>query len=92
MAFSEDLTAFFADFGELATWGAYTAKVLVDSPTEDLLGGRVLSTDFKLTLPAAELPGIAKDGQVVIGSATYQVREVRLVGDGKVKELMVRKL
>lgn len=91
MPLAEDMDVFFADFGEQATWGAYSAKVLIDAPTEDLLGGRVLSTDFKLTLPAAELPGIAKDGQVVIGSATYVVREVRLVGDGKVKELMARK-
>lgn len=90
--FTEDLGLFFADFGVDATWGSLSTKVIIDAATEDLLGGRVLSTDYVLTLPAAEFPGIAKDAQITVGAVTYRVREVRLIDDGAVKELSATKL
>lgn len=90
--FTEDLGLFFADFGVDATWGSLTTKVIIDAATEDLLGGRILSNDYVMTLPAADFPGIAMNAQITVGSVTYRVREVRLIDDGAVKELTVSKL
>jgi hypothetical protein len=89
---AEDLGIFFADFGVAATWGGNTATVLLDAATEDMLGGRVIAAEYTITMESAEFPGIARDAQVVIGADTYRVREVRLLDDGAVKELMVAKL
>lgn len=91
MPFAESLDTFFADFGDDATWGVLTEKVLLDTPTEDILGGRALSVEFRITMQAAGFPAIARGANVTIGAVTYVVREVRLVGDGKLKELLVGK-
>lgn len=91
MAFAESLDVFFADFGDDATWNGLTQKVLLDAPTEEILGGRVLSAEYVITLPTGAFPGIARGANVVIGSATFAVREVRIVGDGAIKELLASK-
>ncbi len=88
----EDLGIFFADFGVAATWNSNTAQVLLDAATEDLLGGRVISADYTMTLAATDFPGIGMNAQVVVGADTYRVREVRLIDDGQVKELAVSKV
>ena len=90
--FAEDLGILFADFGTDATWGAFTTKVIIDAATDDLLGGRILSTDYIMAMPTVEFPDIAKDAQITVGAITYRVREVRLISDGAIKELTVSKL
>lgn len=89
---TENLALFFADFGQAATWNGNTTYAILDAATEDLLGGRVLSTDYVMQVEAAGFPGIARDAVIVIGAASYQVREVRARDDGAVLELTVRKL
>lgn len=97
MPMSEDLSVFFStgEFAHLATWveGGATASVLFDQPTEDILGGRAQSTEYELTLPAAEFAGINRGHTVVIAGVTYQLREKpRMVGDGALKALSVSKV
>jgi hypothetical protein len=89
MAFAEDMTVFFnaAEFAEVATWGNLTANVIFDLPTDDVLGGQVISNQYIITLPATEFPGITRNALVVINDVGYIVREVRLIRDGKMKEL-----
>ena len=93
MAFAEDMSVFFnqAEFALAAVWGGYTANVMLDKPDEDVLGGRVSSTDYLATMPAASLPGISRDETFSIDGATYKVREVKLLGDGAVKTLSLTK-
>jgi hypothetical protein len=92
MAFTEVIDLFFADFGDTATWNGNTAKVILDVSTEDILGGRVLSNEYSMTLPSIGFPGINRGAQVVLGASTYVVREVRFIDDGVVKELLVGKV
>lgn len=92
MSFAEAIDVFFADFGDTATWNGYTQKVLLDAPTEDILGGRVLSNEYIMTLPSVAFPAIAKGASIVVGAATYTVREVRTIDDGLIKELLVSKV
>lgn len=66
--FAEDLSVFFdaAEFGSAATWGALSATVLLDAPTEDVLGGRVQGIAYEATLPTAVFPGIGRGASVSI--------------------------
>lgn len=92
MAFTEVIDLFFADFGDTATWNGHSAKVILDVSTEDILGGRVLSNEYSMTLPSVGFPGITRGAQVVLGASTYVVREIRYIDDGIVKELLVGKV
>lgn len=94
MAFAEDLSVFFdADgFGQPASWGAYSATVIIDMPTEDILGGRVNSKEYLATLPATSFPGIARSDTITAGGSTYQVREVRTLDDGALKSLSLTRI
>jgi hypothetical protein len=89
MAFAENMAVFFndAEFADVATWGVLTANVIFDTPTDDVLGGQAIANQYVVTLPASGLPNIARNAVVVINSVSYTVREVRLTGDGKIKEL-----
>ena len=93
MAFAEDMSVFFnaAGFAQAATWGALSANVILDAPTEDILGGRSQSNEYLMTLPAASFPGIARGATVQIGLTAYTVREVKLLDDGALKALSVSK-
>lgn len=93
MAFAEDLTQFFdaAEFAQAATWGALSANVILDTPTEDQLGGKALGMIFEVTLPTASWPNIARGASVTIAGVSYTVREVRLLDDGALKKLALQK-
>lgn len=94
MPFAEDLAQFFQvdEFATSATWGALTAKVILDSPTQDILGGRGISTEYTAVLPAAEFPGIARGDEITIGADVYTLREYpHLLDDGATKQLVLKK-
>lgn len=94
MAFAEDLSVFFktVEFASNATWGALSANVILDMPTEDILGGQVSSFEFMAMLPASSFPNIARGDSIAISSVSYKVREVRLLDDGALKALLLSKV
>lgn len=83
MAFAEDLDAFLGDFGVSVTFGAYTAKGILDMPSEIIAGGMVLTTDYQLTFKSTALPGLGYQSSITVDGAAYTVREVRAQDDGK---------
>lgn len=93
MAFTEDMTVFFnaAEFAVVATWGALSANVLFDAPTEDVLSSQVISTDYSITLPHDVFPGIGRDAVVTVEGDGYTVRAVRQLNDGALKRLILTK-
>jgi uncharacterized protein (DUF2237 family) len=95
MPFAEDLSVFFnaAEFASVATWGAYTASVILDKPTEDILGAKAQSNEYAITMPAYQFPGINRGDQLVIGADTFKVRESPdFISDGSLKHLKLTKL
>jgi hypothetical protein len=52
------------------------------APDEPLLDGLTLSTDYVMTYPVTALVGLAAREIVEIGGSSFQVREIRAVGDG----------
>lgn len=100
MPFAEDMSVFFnaGEFGTVATFTfpgrrAETAVVLLDSPTQDVLGSKAQSNEFAIRLPVAAFPGINRGHVVTINGADFEVRESPdLIDDGAVKHIKLTKL
>ena len=75
------------DFAQPATWGAQTAQIIFDGPTEDEFSGQAIGNSFRATLAAGDFAGIGRGQQITFGGSTYVVREVRATGDGGAKQL-----
>jgi hypothetical protein len=90
MAFTEDLSPLFADFGVTVRHGAVTAQAVLDAPTTTALGGLVSLEDFQLTLSTADLPDLAHGETVTIAGTAYLVREVMAIDDGALKRVTLR--
>jgi hypothetical protein len=84
MAFTEDLSPLFADFGVTVRHGAVTAQALFDRPAVDSVGGAML-TDYALTLASGDLPELGSGETVSIAGTAYRVREVFALDDGALK-------
>ena len=52
------------------------------SPDESLLDGLTLSTEYEMTYPVTAFNGLAARETVEIAGTTFQVRDIRAVGDG----------
>lgn len=100
MAFAEDMTAFFstAEFAVSATFtpagggASVSASVILDAPTEDILGGDGLSDEYAITYAATDLVGIKSGATGTINAVAYKVREVKLLDDGKLKRASLSKV
>jgi hypothetical protein len=52
------------------------------APDDTLLDGLASSTEYVITYPASALKGLSARDTVLIVGESFQVREVRAVGDG----------
>jgi len=94
------MAAFFstAEFAVTATFtpagggASVSASVILDAPTEDILGGDGLSDEYAITYAVTDLPGIKSNATGTIGGISYKVREVRLLDDGKLKRAKLSKV
>lgn len=93
MAFAEDLDVFFNgdEFAVDAVIGAVTVKVIFDSPTEQILGGDVLSNEYAIMGKASDLASLARNASLTVDGVAYKVRENYLVDDGKVRRVTLTK-
>jgi len=88
--FAEDLSHYFADFGESVTVQGTAARGIFDTET-DVIFGDVLSTSPALQVPATVTA--AEGGTVVIRGASYKVRQVvDLPPDGVIRQLVLAKV
>ena len=83
MAFTEELSVFLADFGVTTTAGAVTGLGLLDMPGELVLDGMVISTDYTLRCEATKFGGLIYGAAMTVDGVNYQVRDNRLIEDGK---------
>lgn len=83
MAFTEDLDAFFADFGVSATVGGVACVGLFDNAFASVLGFAA-GTSPVLIVQAADVPAVAQDQAVVVAGGNYTVTDVEPDGTGLV--------
>lgn len=74
MAFAEDLSPFFADFGEAATLNGVAVRGMVNVDSFDDLDTIAQRTDFILRPGAAVTPAVGQS--MVLRSVSYTVRQV----------------
>ena len=58
------------------------AQVGFRAPDENLLDGLAMGRDYTITYPASSLAGLKARARLSVDGQTYEVREVRAVGDG----------
>ncbi|PJK07659.1 hypothetical protein CO610_08400 [Lysobacteraceae bacterium NML95-0200] len=61
---------------------AQTRQVGFTAPDDTALDGLTLNTDYAITYPASVFVGLAVRDTVNVSGVTYQVRDVRALGDG----------
>ena len=59
-----------------------THQVGFAAPDDSLLDGLTLSTEYVMSYPDTVFVGLAAREAVEIGGMTFQVRDIRAVGDG----------
>lgn len=84
MAFTEDLTPFFAEFGDDATLAGAGVRVIFDGPGGNALGMGIEGPVVQIA--SADVPTAYRDAALVIaagrGAGTYKVREHTPDGTG----------
>ena len=91
MAITEDLDVFMADFGVSCTAGDTTANGILDMPSEEVIGGMVLSTDYSLTTRFSNFGTLIAGDAIEVDGEDYTVRQNRRIGDGKFVEIALQK-
>jgi hypothetical protein len=91
MAFTENLDVFLADFGVSVTAGAVSGFGLLDMPGELIADGMVITTDYSLRCEASKFGGLIYGAAVTVDGVNYQVRDNRLVEDGKFCDITLQK-
>jgi hypothetical protein len=76
MAFVEDTSIFFADFGEVCTLAGASVRAIFDSQTVDAFGD-VITQEPSALLPTSSVPAAAAGQAFTRGGITYTVRAVR---------------
>lgn len=84
MPFAEDLTPFFADFGDAATLDGAAVRVIFDAPVEDqgLAGPGVLSAVPQAQIATASVPSGVEGLSLVVPAGSYTVRQHIADGTG----------
>ena len=91
MAITENLDAFFDDFGVTCTAGAVTALGILDMPSQVLLSDAILSTDYTLTTRASNFGTLKYDDSITVDGVNYKVRDVQFVFDGALVQISMQK-
>jgi hypothetical protein len=91
MAFTEDLAVFLADFGVSITAGAVSGLGLLDMPGELIADGMIITTDYTLRCEASKFGGLGYGTALTVDGVSYQVRDNRLIEDGKFCNITLQK-
>lgn len=82
MAFVEDLSLFFYDFGVAVSSGAKTGVGILDAPSQVIVGGAVLTTEYTLTVLTSEFGNLLYGTPITVAGNAYEVREALQTTDG----------
>jgi hypothetical protein len=90
MAFTEDISLFFADFGVEAVFGASSAQVLLDEPDNTIFEGQLVAADASITYATGDLEGLQKGSSLTVDGNAYKVTQPPMkIDDGKLMRAQV---
>ena len=90
---ANDIPTFFAEFGEVVTFGAFTCKGNFSKAdgTENFGEKAEINADaFSLLFPTAALPGLKVRSAITVGSTAYIVTDSYPVDDGQITHASLR--
>lgn len=88
---TEDTTLFLADFGVDVVAGTTTGKGILDMPSELIVDGQIISTDYTLTCETSKFGALLYGSQVSVNGVPYTVRVSNLVSDGVFTQLVLQR-
>lgn len=83
MPLIDNLDLFLDDFGVNCKAGDVIAKGLFDQPSEIITGDGIITTDYTLTCKSSDFSNLAYGSGIEVDNQLYNVRDVRLIDDGK---------
>jgi hypothetical protein len=88
---TDDASIFLADFGVSVVAGAVSGLGVLDMPTEMIVDGQVLSTDYTLTCESSKFGNLLYGAAITVGGVAYTVRAAALVSDGVFTQLSLQR-
>lgn len=79
---TDDPSIYLADFGVDVVAGTITGRGILDMPSELILDGQVLTTDYTLTCEASKFGNLLYGSQLSVNGVAYTVRTTNLITDG----------
>lgn len=92
MAFSEDLSLFFDDFGFDVTVNGKVVKVLLNADTMQKGDGMAASVEYMMVYETALIPTLQYNQQLTIDNQQYRVNHCELYSDGKLSRAFLSKI
>jgi hypothetical protein len=90
MAFVEDMSLYFADFGVPAIYGGQSATVIIDKPDSEVFDNQVIVGDATMTYVTGDLVGLKTGDVVTVDSIDYKVTHPPMaLDDGKLMQAKV---
>lgn len=84
-------TIFLSDFGVSVTAGATTGLGILDMPSELIVDGQIISTDYTLTCETSKFGALLYGSSITVDSVAYTVRSASLLSDGKFTVLSLQR-
>lgn len=88
---TDDATIFLKDFGVSVVAGAVSGLGILDMPTEMIVDGQVLSTDYTLTCESSKFGNLLYGAAITVDGTAYTVRAAALVSDGVFTQLSLQR-
>ena len=94
LSFTEDLDAFFdtPGFTVPVVFGTTTSSGYLESPSEIIANGLVLTTDYSVVVKTSDFSSVSQGDTMTVDSVDYSVREPMLLDDGKIMRVMLEKV
>jgi hypothetical protein len=92
MALSDDNSVFVGgEFGVSCTSGGTTANGILRQPTEVLMDGMVLFSDYTLETQASDFGSLISGNSITVDGNAYTVRDTRFSSDAQLVTISLQK-
>jgi len=88
---TEDTSLFLADFGVSVVTGTASGLGILDMPSELIVDGQVISTEYTLTCESAKFGDLLYGSKLTVNGAAYTVRANVLISDGVFTQLSLQR-
>jgi hypothetical protein len=88
---TEDTSLLLADFGVSVVAGTASGLGILDMPSELIVDGQVISTEYTLTCESAKFGDLLYGSQLTVNGAAYTVRANVLISDGVFTQLSLQR-